>query len=80
MTDEKQISYDHHIMENDSIKARKITRFLEDGVVIAKVYHCVVVSPGDSTDGHDDRTVELAKTLHTDKVVDDYKAGKEYLY
>lgn len=70
---EKQISFDHTITEDGHIQVRQITRIMEDGVEISKIYHRHVVSPGDDTKDQDERTKKIAQSIHTPEVIAKYK-------
>lgn len=71
---EKKVSYDHSITEFGHVQVRRITRIMEDGKEISKSYHRHVISPGESTEGQDERTIELAKAVHTPEVIAAYQA------
>ncbi|MFH1616904.1 MAG: hypothetical protein ABIG61_17700 [Planctomycetota bacterium] len=77
MSLEKIITHDHSITELGHIQVRRITRIMEDGKELSKSYHRHVVSPGDDLTGEDERTVSLAKTIHTPEVIAAYKAVLE---
>ena len=65
---EKIISYDHNITEDGQIQVRQITRIMEDGVEISKVYHRHVVKSGDDITNEDERTKKIVQVIHVKKV------------
>jgi len=69
----KQITFDHSITESSHIQVRKITRIMEDGKELSKSYHRHVISPGDNVTDQDERTMLIARVLHTPKVIKAYK-------
>ena len=71
---EKRITYDHSVTELGHIQVRQITRIMEDGKELSKAYHRHVLSPGDDTEGQDERSKKIAQTIWTPEVVAAYKA------
>jgi len=74
---EKQTSYDHSVTESGCIQVRRIIRILEDGKEISRTYHRHVICPGDDVSNEDERTVLLAKAVHTPECIKAYKALQE---
>jgi len=73
----KKVSYSHEITEFGHIQVRRITRIMENGEEISKSYHRNVVSPGESTEGKDARTVAIASVIHTPEVIAAYTKNLE---
>ena len=69
----KKITYDHNITEANTIQVRQITRVIEDGVEISKIYHRLVVCPGDDYSSQDNRTKQIANLLHTKDCIKKYR-------
>ena len=61
------------VTENGNVQVRTSTRVMEDGVQLSETYHRHVVSPGDDTEGQDERVKAVCKAVHTEKVVKEYK-------
>ena len=75
---EERVTYDYTISEDGTITARRITRIVKDGRVVATDYHKFVILPGMSVEdaGCDvgDTTVRtLVSSVHTQELVESYK-------
>jgi hypothetical protein len=77
MAIEKEVTYDHTIKEDGQIEVCRITRLVEDGVVLAKNYHRHVVEPGTDVTDQDERTKLISGVVHTAKNKKDFKDKKE---
>ena len=61
------------VTESGYVQVRTSTRVMEDGAMIGETYHRHVVSPGDDTEGQDERVKAVCKAVHTPQVVKEYK-------
>jgi len=74
---EKKVVIDSiNILEDGHIQVRQATKVLEDGKELSKSYHRWVVSPGDDYSTQDEKVKNIAQVVHTQKVVDAYKAKR----
>jgi len=71
---EEAISYDRVIEEDGKIAVRRITRIFDEGVEVSKKYHRSWIMPGQPTNGADVMSKAVAEKLHTQEVIDAYKA------
>lgn len=75
MSLEKVISVDLvEVVENGIIQVRTKTAILEDGQEISSQFHRHVVVPGDDYSAEDARVKAICTAIHTQSVVDAYKA------
>lgn len=74
---DKQISYDHTVLETGEIQVRRITRLIEDGEVINKTYHRHVVDPTTDLSNEDESTKKLAAALYTPVDIEEYAHKQE---
>lgn len=70
MLEERTVIDQITVLEDGQIQVRQAAKVYRDGVEIAKTYHRHVVSPGDDPAGEDARVRLVAKTIHTQAVVD----------
>lgn len=61
----KQITHDGRFLEDGQIEVRKITRIIEDGVELSKLYHRHVVDIGDDVSNEPEIIKQIASALHT---------------
>lgn len=71
---EEIVKFDRMIDDLGRIAVRRITRYYEDGIEIAKKYHRSWIMPGDDPTGNDVLSKAVAMKLHTQSVIDAYKA------
>jgi hypothetical protein len=72
---EKQITVDLvEVVENGCVQVRTKTAILEDGKEISSQFHRHLVSPGDDYSQEDARVKAICAAIHTQSVVDAYKA------
>lgn len=72
---EKQIVVDLiETIQNGSVQVRTKTAILEDGKEISSKFHRHVVVPGDDYSAEDARVKAICSVIHTQSVVDAYKA------
>ena len=72
---EKKVVIDSiEVLENGHIQVRQATKIIEDGKELSKSYHRWVVSPGDDYSTQDEKVKNIAQVVHTQEVVDAYKA------
>ena len=72
---EKQITVDLiEVIENGCVQVRTKTAILEDGKEISSQFHRHLVSPGDDYSQEDARVKAICAAIHTQSVVDAYKA------
>lgn len=65
----------HEILEDGTIFIITTTEILEDGVSLgASKIHRNPLTPGANTRGRDQRTKDLAATVHTSAVISAYRA------
>jgi len=62
------------VVENGTIQVRTKTAILEDGQEISSQFHRHVVVPGDDYSAEDARVKAICTAIHTQSVVDAYKA------
>jgi len=62
------------VVENGSVQVRTKTAILEDGKEISSKFHRHVVAPGDDYSAEEDRVKAICAAIHTQSVVDAYKA------
>lgn len=62
------------VVENGSVQVRTKTAILEDGKEISSKFHRHVVAPGDDYNAEEDRVKAICAAIHTQSVVDAYKA------
>ena len=72
----KQISYDHSITELFQVQVRQITRIMENGKELSRIYHRHVICPGDDYSKEDEITKVIAKAIHTPDLVKEYGVNK----
>jgi hypothetical protein len=73
---EKVISVDLiEVLENGSIQVRTKTAIMEDGKQISGTFHRHVVVPGADVSAEDPKVQAIAKSIHTTKVIAEYKAA-----
>ena len=70
---EEIVTYDRIPEDDGKIAIRKITRIFDDGVEKSKKFHRSWIMPGDNPEGNDVISKALAKKLHTQEVIDNYK-------
>jgi hypothetical protein len=74
MTLTKEVVIDQiTVLENGTLQIREATRIMEDGVQLTQTYHRHCFTPGDDTEGQDERVKAVCKAVHTEKVVKEYK-------
>ena len=77
---EKQIVVDLiETIQNGSVQVRTKTAILEDGKEISSTFHRHVVVPGDDYSAEDARVKAICSVIHTQSVVDAYKATLDRL-
>ena len=62
------------VLENGTIQVREATRIIEDGTVISQKFHRYVITPGQDVTDKDTKVQNLASSVWTDDVVNDYMA------
>ena len=62
------------VVENGTVQVRTKTAILEDGKEISNSFHRHVVTPGDDYSAEDARVKAICSAIHTQSVVDAYKA------
>jgi hypothetical protein len=62
------------IIENGIVQVRTKTAIMENGEQISSSFHRHVVAPGDSYSAEDARVKAICAAIHTQAVVDAYKA------
>jgi len=73
---EKQIVVDKiEVIENGCVQVRTKTAILEDGQQISGAFRRHVVAPGDDYSQEDARVKAICAAIHTQTVVDAYKAA-----
>jgi hypothetical protein len=73
---EKVISVDLiEVVENGSIQVRTKTAIMENGKQISGTFHRHVVVPGADVSAEDPKVQAIAKSIHTAKVIAEYKAA-----
>ena len=73
---EKQIVVDKiEVIENGCVQVRTKTAILEDGQQISGAFHRHVVAPGDDYSQENARVKAICAAIHTQTVVDAYKAA-----
>jgi len=73
---EKQIVVDKiEVIENGCVQVRTKTAILEDGQQISGAFQRHVVAPGDDYSQEDARVKAICAAIHTQTVVDAYKAA-----
>jgi hypothetical protein len=60
------------VLENGTIQVRQATRVLENGVVISQKFHRYVVVPGDDVTTKETKVKNLANSIWTQDVIDNY--------
>jgi len=73
---EEIVTYDRVIEEDGKIAVRKIIRIFDDGVEVSKKYHRSWIMPGDDPSKADVMSKAVAQKIHTQAVIDVYKAYK----
>ena len=71
------VTYEHSVTELGHIQTRRITRIMDGGVELTKLYHRHVFCPGDDLSEADDRTKVLADTLWNAEFVAEYAEAVE---
>lgn len=75
MTLEKQSIVDKiEVTENGCVQVRTATLIVEDGNVISKTYHRVVIDPGQDYSQEDVRVQAICAAVHTPDVVTKYQS------
>ena len=72
----KKVSYDHQVLEDGQIQIRRITRIMEDGQELSKVYHRHCVDPISDLSQEDDRTKLITGVLYTPVFVSEFVEKK----
>lgn len=62
------------VIANNIIQVRTRTSIMEDGTEISSTFHRHVVAPGDDYSAEDARVKAICSAIHTQSVVDAYKA------
>jgi len=71
----EQIStYDRVVDNLGRISVRRITRIYDDGKVVSKKYHRSWIMPGDDASKADAMSKAVADKIHTQAIIDAYKA------
>jgi len=71
---EKQVVIDKiEVSEFGQIRVRQATRIIEDGKVISTSFHRHGLTPGDDTDGQDQRVQDIASVIWTPEVISKFK-------
>lgn len=64
------------VVENGTVQVRTKTAIMEDGKEISSSFHRHVVAPGDDYSAEDARVKAICTAIHTQAVVDAYKASQ----
>ena len=62
------------VVQNGCVQVRTKTTILEDSKEISSTFHRHVVAPGDNYNAEDARVKAICAAIHTQSVVDAYKA------
>lgn len=65
------------VLENGCVQVRTATKIMEDGQQISLNFHRHVVAPGDDYSAEANRVKTICAAIHTQDVVDAYKAAQE---
>jgi hypothetical protein len=65
------------VLENGVIQVRQAKLILEDGQIVSKQFHRYVIAPGQDVSDKDQEVQDLAASIWTQAVIDDYKNPKE---
>ena len=64
-------------IENGCVQVRTATRILDDGQMLSSSFHRHVIAPGDDYSNEDPRVQAICAAVHTQEVIDAYKAAIE---
>lgn len=65
------------ILENGCVQVRTATKIFDNRKLIATSLHRHVVNPGDDYSNEDKRVKAVCAAVHTQEVIDAYKAAQE---
>jgi len=68
---EKRVEYQYEVKADGQIQVRRDEQIWENGVFLSHTYHRRVFIPGEPIEG-DQRLKDIARVVHTPKVVTDY--------
>lgn len=73
--EEKSVIDSINVLELGQIEVRRATIIMKDGEEITRTYHRHVVLPGDDLSKEDSKVSDIGAVVHTEKVINAYKAG-----
>ena len=63
------------VVENGCVQVRTCTRIIENNKQISESFHRHIIAPGDSYSAQETRVKAICAAIHTQSVVDAYKAS-----